>query len=94
MVSVIILWETYPFHDECAVSMRVVIVGRGRQRASGRSARRAAAVLRHRAQAWPVTELGTDRPTETNGMGVVKQKVGSRKYMRTKKKNTISCIEL
>lgn len=71
---------THPLHDERAVDVRgrVVVVGRGRQRARGRSARtarRAAApapsraVLRNRAQPRPVAELGTDKRIEPKGMG-------------------------
>lgn len=60
---------TYPLHDERAVGVRVVIVRGGRQRPGGRAAARAAAVLGHGAQARPVTELGTDRQTQPNGMG-------------------------
>lgn len=63
---------TYPFHDECSVSVRVVVVGRGRQRASGSAARVVGAawdVLGHRAQPRSVAELGTDKrqPNERDG---------------------------
>lgn len=63
------VWEyTYPFHDECSVSVRVVIVRCGGQ-GTGGSAARAVTILRHRAETRPVAELGTDKPNQTKGTG-------------------------